>query len=344
MQKTSALLLTLYLFTQASASAAVFEHSSSTVTPKAETVTANLASTGITIPSSFVGVSWETNDLISGLLNGASGTSLCGVAKLLGPVGVWRIGGTSQDGTVALTQSLANGFASFLSCVGSQWTPIYGLDYGVNNPTLAAAHAGYLVNAFGVSNVVFAIANEPNYSPPYTSYTAIWNSYYSAITALYPSALFEATDVSNGAPFSNIQTMVNTLTPGVSGLQFVSFHFYPAAGSYATPTQLIANTSPGPGGNGWTGLNTYSGNRVRVTETNSVEGGGFQGVSDRMTATAKVLEVEPAGKQWCFDPKATIGGAPISEGGTWAGAPYTISNGATLTLQPCGTALVQMQP
>jgi hypothetical protein len=60
--------------------------------------------------------------------------------------------------------------------------------------------------------------------------------------------------------------------------------------------------------------------------------------------TAKVWDVEPASSQWCFDPNATYGGAQIGESGAWTGAYKTISNGGTVTIQPCGAAVIEIQP
>jgi len=59
--------------------------------------------------------------------------------------------------------------------------------------------------------------------------------------------------------------------------------------------------------------------------------------------TANVLQVKSAAGQGCGDASLTIGGAAIGEGGTWTGAPFSISNGQSITLGPCEAALVSVQ-
>ena len=436
--------------------AAVLGHSKNTTTPTTETVTVNLASTSLTIPANFVGVSWETNDLTSGLLQGASGTSVCGLMSMLGTNGVFRVGGTSADNVsgVPLTQSLANALKSYVSCLGANWTLIYNLDYGTNDPTTAVTQAGYIINAFGLNNVVFQVGNEV---AAQAGYATRWNSYYSALTTAYPTIKLGATDGPIGASTGSIEGWISGLTPGLSGLTFVSPHYYATSGTFLTAAQLLAYAV---GQTFYTDLNTYSSNKVVFTEWNNESGGGVQGVTDRMMAcawylnmmmslssngtmgtnahnvingqpnynhvgyynsyvllgdgnwwpspefygellfskiegqtivatsksgtgnvssiatkgangnaniivvnndpnypvvvtptqssawsTATVLEVEPLTAQGCFDPNATAGGKQIGESGSpGPGSPYTVANGGTVTLQPCGAALVQIQP
>jgi len=80
-------------------------------------VTAILDDTSSTIPSNFIGLSLETQDIIADTIYTGSNTSLQNLVKLLGSNGILRVGGTSQDTghqgnpTPALTQRIANDLA-----------------------------------------------------------------------------------------------------------------------------------------------------------------------------------------------------------------------------------------
>jgi hypothetical protein len=61
-------------------------------------------------------------------------------------------------------------------------------------------------------------------------------------------------------------------------------------------------------------------------------------------STATYLDAQPATKQGCFDVNALVGGSQIGESGAWNGTWKTIANGGTIVLQPCGAALIEIQP
>jgi hypothetical protein len=63
------------------------------------TVTANQNSPGSSIPADFIGISSEWQDFvgIGSNIYTPSNMSLINLLKLLGPNGVWRIGGGSAD-------------------------------------------------------------------------------------------------------------------------------------------------------------------------------------------------------------------------------------------------------
>jgi hypothetical protein len=60
--------------------------------------------------------------------------------------------------------------------------------------------------------------------------------------------------------------------------------------------------------------------------------------------TAHVLLVQDSDGAGCASAAPLVGGQPIQEGGVWTGAPYTISNGQSVTLPPCGAALISILP
>jgi hypothetical protein len=48
--------------------------------------------------------------------------------------------------------------------------------------------------------------------------------------------------------------------------------------------------------------------------------------------------------QNCEDPSPVLNGYPIGEGGTWAGSPGSLTNGASVSIPACGAALIEIQP
>ena len=252
-------------------------------------VTALLDDTSSTIPSNFVGLSLETQDIIADTIYTGSNASLQNLVKLLGSNGILRVGGTSQDTghqgnpTPALTQRIVNDLAGFNSALGSGWSLIYGLDLGSNNPSEAVTQAGYIINAFGIKNVIFQIGNEPDnwYSP--SAYMSMWNDYYSSLSASYPSIIFAAPDAAE--LISNTQNYTVSLTPGISGLNSLSTHFYgvgcnPVSISYAF---YLAN----PASQSWTA--TYAPGKLRLTESGGICAGGQLGYTNVLLQAAWYL-------------------------------------------------------
>lgn len=252
-------------------------------------VTAILGDTSSTIPSNFVGLSSETQDIIADTIYTGSNISLQNFVKLLGSNGILRVGGTSRDTghqgnpTPALTQRIANDLAGFNSALGSGWSLIYGLDLGSNNPSEAVTQAGYIINAFGIGNVIFQIGNEPdNWYSPFT-YMSMWNNYYSSLSASYPLIIFAAPDLAEVT--SDTQNYTVSLAPGISSLNSLSTHFYgvgcnPVSISYAS---YLAN----PASQSWTA--NYASGKLRLTESGGICAGGQPGYTNVLLQAAWYL-------------------------------------------------------
>ena len=60
--------------------------------------------------------------------------------------------------------------------------------------------------------------------------------------------------------------------------------------------------------------------------------------------TANVLQIKSPSGAGCTEASPTVGGQAIGESGAWSGAPFSIANGASVTLGPCEAALIQIQP
>jgi hypothetical protein len=276
MSRYIAPLIVIILFYATSGYAAFLEGSSSP--QNSETITANLVSlSSYTIPSNFNGISEEFTDVVhqAGFtynypfpLFNASNTSLQGLLKLLGPSGFIRAGGSSQDFNPppVLTTAIANGINAFFTGLGPGWTINYGLDFANGTPSLATSYVGIMLGAMTNSAPTFSIGNEPD-QPPYSynssTYATAWNSWYSTITAAYPSAAFVSADTANPDSY----TWAAGTTPGVSGLQFVTVHA--ENGGMIPPSQLSSMISNAQSTNFYY-FATYATNyKARVNETNS---------------------------------------------------------------------------
>jgi hypothetical protein len=291
--------------------------SGSNITPTAETVTANLSSTSITIPSTFVGISLENAGVIqTSELQGTSGTSLAAIVGLFGPNGSVRIGGSSADSFTtapALTPTIASAIETFLTTLGSGWSLIYNLDYNV--PSTQVTQAGYIISAVGVNNVIFQIGNEEGTSG---GYATNWNSAYATLKASYPTMKFSGPDCSSGCYDTPIENWINLTTATMSGLALCTYHLYFEALTYVTPATAIAD-SLGPGNVGGD-LTTFAGGRIRVTESNIGGGGsGYQTVSDRLIAATWYLNSAVAfaeGGYQGINIHGGLGGDPINTCGS----------------------------
>ena len=268
--------------------------------PHSGVFTANTASTGYTISSDFVGYSLNTSAVINGQFSGSG--SACSLAGLLGTNGVLRIGGVDQDTTPtapALTQGIANGLESFRSCLGSGWKILYGLDLNVNSPSTAATQAQMLQTASG-SNMIFQFGNEPvdGGTWNFSTYPTVWNSYYSAVNAVIPSAKYAAWDDQN---YNQAQNVIPNLTIGLAGLQYVTQHYYDSPCSQSLPpAQLISQALQNlqqPTGLASIGIfqnvqwAAAAGIKTRMSESNSICGGGGLGASNLLMSSTWFLNM-----------------------------------------------------
>lgn len=289
MKKIAALALAIALAITPAWSDNQSESLPSTPPARVATVAVNLSSLGLTIPTNFVGLSAENQDFINGYYQGATGhaASFIAVANMLGSHGVLRIGGGTADEATspALTSQMATNLATFVAGLGANWTTIYGLDLFAANSAVAATQAGYLATALGVTKVTFQMGNEPVSSGNFTNstYETAWNSYYTAISGAVTGALFAAWD---DYSLASTQTIIAALTPGLSGMSYVTQHFYTTHGASATEPQMLAilqgstfNTNIG-----WAGAIP-----TRMTETNSINLRGVAGMSDRLMSATYIL-------------------------------------------------------
>jgi hypothetical protein len=246
-------------------------------------ITANINSPGPTIPANFIGFSDEVSDVITDTIFTPGNASLIDLLKLLGPNGIWRIGGADSDlnPPPALTQQIANDAVAFISALGAGWSTIYGLDALIQDSTIAVTQAGYLLKAFPRGSIAFQVGNEPDFYFTHGINEAGWinifNSYYSALTTTYSGLQFGGPDT---AGLSNIGWVDGTIL-GRSGFAYITAHKYtlPCAPTSVTDDQVMADaTVPSDAG-------------VTLTEFGILCDGGQMGVTDRLIAATYYLKL-----------------------------------------------------
>ena len=261
---------------------------------KLVSVSANVASTIKLIPSNFVGLSIEVGDLINGYFQcpSTANTTWVNTVKFLGSNGVLRIGGASSDVNAptppALTQAIANNFATCVSSLGAGWTLIYGLDLNANNSAVAATQAGYIDTAFGSIQHIFQFCNECDSYLSSSVYGTRWNAYYTSVSAAVSGLIVDAVDIGN---FQNTQTYVAQQSVGVSGLREYTQHWYATSnGQMVNAAQMIASPQNQATFNNFIYNYNWAGSTpFRLAETNNIASGGNTGLSDRFMSAAFAL-------------------------------------------------------
>lgn len=286
---------------------------------RAASISVNIGGSGLTIPTNFVGLSGEVGDFTAGFYQGNSGqwtsngttgnaASYISVINLLGPNGVFRLGGGSSDAVTAptITSGMASNLDTFLSALGNGWTLIYGLDLIANDTVTAATTAINLAAAVGVSNVVLQFGNEPSINGfTAAAYTTRWNSYYTAVTGVVSSPKVAAVDDIINIGWGVVPTVIAGLTPGLSGMSFVSQHWYSFCNgtwSGSVPSIMISSIYQNRygagifgGANAGAGFLSNQGKTgaitQRMSETNTICDRGQAGMSDRLMASTWVLDM-----------------------------------------------------
>jgi hypothetical protein len=83
---------------------------------------------------------------------------------------------------------------------------------------------------------------------------------------------------------------------------------------------------------------------ILVANTNAFEPVTVTPQQSGAWTTATVLKLTAGSGQGCYDPTPLLGGKAIAEGGVWAGSTFNLSAGASITLGPCESALIEIQP
>ena len=298
-------------------SATEIYHLSTHADALATQVTVNLGDNGIAIPSRFLGLSFETESICN-IVGPWDTPAFEQLIKNLGPQ-VIRIGGNSSDhaswsqigqpqcasANTIVTPQLIDAFFNLAFKINAKvmWT----LNLGNNAPSVNSQEASYVINkgmAIGQTTGSFlwalGIGNEPDLYPTnglrsanYSSSNFIneWNTYQDAIH----KATNNASEKLMGPDIADNDTWFTTfLARQPSMLSILTHHFYAIhknrIPANETVSQLIdsllSNSLMQQTASTITTWKHDAGNiPLAITETNSITGGGYKGVSDTFAST-----------------------------------------------------------
>jgi hypothetical protein len=264
---------------------------------------------GDAISPNFEGLSYETGILAGNpeILN-ANNTVLVQLIKNLGP-GLLRIGGDSSDETFwtgttrntltgpdSLTTSDVDRLAAFSKAIG--WPVLFGLNLGKNDPAAAANEAQYAYNKLGDNLLALQAGNEPdvyhlfglrnpNYAPP--DYMPEFENYFSAIRSVAPQTSFIGPGIAYNTDW------ISAFAAGENArIKMLDAHYY-IAGPASDPTINYHTllTSSYKLANVLSELKNAAVQYhlpYRITECNSIYGGGKAGVSDVFASALWALD------------------------------------------------------
>lgn len=312
-----------FLTTAAMAAAALRLQAEGTPAAHA-TLVLSSAADGAQMPSDFVGLSYEIQQLTdpsffspanTGLVRAFRELSLHGVLRLGGNTsefGYWKptpdapepqhpatreVAGEPKAQYYPVSAEAIRNLAGFLKATG--WTCLYGIGMGTNTPERAAEEAAYVAKTLGPGLQYFQIGNEVDMfdrhlRDPKTwsakTYLDEWLAIARAITARVPDARFGLPDVA-----ANVEWLpqIAALWPAIENPPHVttlSHHHY--FGGPATNPQVNIPRLLSPGTTAKVEQTaevaaqaaSKMGVRVRMTEGNTCYRGGKPGVSDVFAA------------------------------------------------------------
>ncbi|HEY2583268.1 MAG TPA: glycosyl hydrolase family 79 C-terminal domain-containing protein [Mucilaginibacter sp.] len=273
------------------------------------TVTVDENSKGSVIPKEFEGLSYETGILAESpeILN-ANNKQLIQLIKNLGP-GLLRIGGDSSDevfwtgntrsaasGIDSLTTSDIDRLAAFSRAIG--WPVLFGLNMGKNDPATAANEAQYVYNKLGDNLYALQNGNEPDVyhlfalrNPDYSAdnYRAEFENYKSTIQSGVPQVSFAGPGIAY-----NTDWLSSFADNENSNIKLMDAHYYvagPASDAGITYQTILINSIKL---NGLLQVINKESQQYhlpyRITECNSIYGGGKVGVSDVFASALWALD------------------------------------------------------
>ena len=316
------------------------------------TVTIDESQPGNTISQTFEGLSYETGILAESpeILN-VNNRILIQLIKNLGP-GLLRIGGDSSDevfwtggarnagsGKDSLTTSDIDRLADFSHAIG--WPVLFGLNLGTNNPAAAANESQYTYNKLGNSLYALQAGNEPDVyhlfglrNPDYSSanYQAEFENYKAVIQSVVPQVSFAGPGIAY-----NTDWITSFADNENNNIKLIDAHYYvagPATDSSIDYQTILSNNDKLS--NMLQIINKESLQYhlpYRITECNSVYGGGKTGVSDVFASALWALDL-----MWTI--AANNGqGINFHGGNHLVYSPITIENGI-ITARPVYYAML----
>jgi hypothetical protein len=280
--------------------------------------------TGPEMPSDFVGLSYEVQQLVDPSFFAPNNIGLISQFKALAPRGVLRLGGNTSEFAwwkatpsspepehpqvrevvgepkpqyYPVTPEAVRNLKGFLDATG--WKCIYGIGMGTNTPERAAVEASFVANALGESLQYLQIGNEVDlfgrhlrdpktWSPK--KYLDEWLAMARAIVARMPEAKFGMPDVAANVAWL---TEIADLWPSIQNPPHVTTltHHYYFGGPATNPDVNVPNLlKPATMAKVQKTAEIAAaaakkmGARVRMTEGNTCYRGGKPGLSDVFTA------------------------------------------------------------
>jgi hypothetical protein len=280
--------------------------------------------TGPHMPSDFVGLSYEVQQLVDPSFFSARNSGLIRQFRALAQTGVLRLGGNTSEFAYwkptpsppepehpparevmgepkaqyyAVTVDAVRNLADFLQATG--WTCVYGIGMGTNTPARAADEAAFVAETLGNQLQYFQVGNEADLfgrhlRDPKTwsvkTYLEEWLTLSRAIAARVPAARFGMPDVAGAVSWlTEIADQWRSIQapPNVTTLT----HHYYFGGPATNPEVNIPNLlKPATMQKVQNTANIAVaaagkiGSRVRMTEGNTCYRGGKPGVSDVFAA------------------------------------------------------------
>lgn len=258
------------------------------------------------IPPDFTGLGYEISSVASGLLS-AKNLAYVRLVRTLGSHGVIRIGGNTSDyasfapngaaasspkGTVVTLANLSD-LGTFLDATG--WSLIWGLNLGRGSAKEAVAEARAVAAAAKDKLLAFEIGNEPDlfghahrpntYS--YDDYLREYKAYKAAIRDAIPNAPFGGPDAANATDW-----VTRFASDEGNDLKLLTHHYYRECAGPASTLDKLLHPDPKlqPELEKLKAASAASHVPYRICETNSLCGGGKQGVSDTFGSALWALD------------------------------------------------------
>jgi hypothetical protein len=279
---------------------------------------------GPAVPSNFVGLSYETQQLSDPNFFSPANGDLIAQFRDLAPHGVLRLGGNTSDYgfwkptpqstppprtqrpykvgdpppdlSYAVTPDAVQNLRAFLDATG--WTCLYGINLGTNIPELAAAEAEYVTKTLGLKLEYFQVGNEADrfgstIRDPKTwtvnTYLDEWMTFAKAILGRVPDAHFGMPDIASDEHW--FATIGERLAddPIRSHIACLTHHYY-IGGPPSNPNMTVERIlTPDPKVSKVAGVVRAAAAKLkttwRMTEGNTCYRGGKPGVSDVFAAS-----------------------------------------------------------
>lgn len=269
------------------------------------TVAIQVSPTGSSVPGDFIGFSIELAQVCEIVrldeqkrgyyeqLYRNLGSGVLHIGGHTSDLGVWVPDGVAScsSGRILVTRSLVNALFAFARKIG--WKVTWGLNLIADDPAAAADEAAYVASTAGSNLIGFTLGNEPDlyvkhgYRPSKwndTDYLAEWERYRGAVLRVAPSAHFVGPDACCQSPL-----LPSFLDKEGKYVILASHHYYVTSlhTRLTTPSALLGRDVAQQFitlSTGWVALAQEAGLPFEISETNTVAGGGVDGISNSFAA------------------------------------------------------------